>query len=60
MAVIPIIKARTSLLQTIKPSHKYNIIPKRGKNGKENKFYQLDLSNTMHIRQVFVHRNLKY
>lgn len=60
MAVIPIIKARTSLLQTIKLSHKYNIIPKRGKNGKENKFYQLDLSNTMHIRQAFVHRNLKY
>lgn len=57
MAVIPIIKARTSLF---KLSHKYNIIPKRGKNGKENKFYQLDLSNTMHIRQAFVHRNLKY
>lgn len=60
MAIILIIKPRTSLVQTINLSHMYNIIPKRGKNGKENKFYQLDLSNTMHIRQVFAYRNLKY
>ena len=38
MAIILIIKPRTSLVQTINLSHMYNIIPKRGKNGKENKF----------------------
>ena len=59
MTVIPIIKPRASLVQIINLSPEYNIIPKE-KMEKKSKFYQLDLWNTMHIREVLVHRNLKH